>query len=93
MTDASTSLPSSAAGRVSSRIVSSSSLVAASCGEVVGITVMIAMSPASLVTGASTDATPDWFSSAVETSSIVPSGILSPSVSRTTSSGPLVPGP
>ena len=93
VTDAVTSEPSIAAGMVSLRMRRSSSLVRSSCGEVVGMTPMMAMSPASLVSGSLTDATPASLASAVETSSIRRTGIREPSVSRTTSSGPFRPGP
>ena len=93
VTEASTSVPSSAAGIVSCRRCSSSWPVRASCGDVVGVTPMIAMSRASLVTAWSTEATPGWSASAVDTSVMVALEIVAPLVSSTTSSGPLVPGP
>src|SRR3954469_3129120 len=81
--DTSTSAPSTAAGMVSSRRCSSRSLVRASCGDVVGVSVRIARLSASFLTGSSTEATPGSSARAVESVSSVVSGISPLPASRT----------
>ena len=93
VTDALTRVSPSAVGMVSWRRCSSRSPVRASWGEVVGVTVMIARSSASFVTGCATDATPGWAARSEATRVTTAPGRGVPSVSSTTCSGPLVPGP
>ncbi len=83
-----------AAGIVSLRSRSTSVDVAASCGEVVGVTVRMAASPALLRLAGATAATPGAsFSWAPSASSFALSSEPPPWLSMASSSGPLKPGP
>ena len=68
------------------------SSVAASCGDVRGITVSIAASPSRLVTGAATAATPGSSRSSPASAPIASRSPWS-GVDAASSSGPFAPGP